>query len=520
MRTLKYFLIVVIVFFGYLAITDAVKGTNRSDDAEWFAQIWDYAIQNGDGRTVPATFDAIEQKHETIYIPALQKFLTHRRRTSPYRAKAIYTLHKLGSVNAENDFNLLLMDKTRFETQLWPSQTSEKFETLKYMHELKLKPGKIAIEEIKKDIFELDKMGYSDFVLRLIGGLKLHGVELTDEQRQMISEHISHNLRRFSSEDLIMSGIQLDWEEMFATQHKRKERHNPRFFEMYEIMLASLDEESRARFAEGYDANSDEKNDVNMFRTIMGATVGDKDAIDRIVNDLHYHLAYHCMPVSDLLPDEVLVAIFDFVAEQHNGFQPELLEEMDKRGYEQRVTTFLNECESIAREQIIEDCDDRLSVANVIGPLMYIDCGRYLDILSDLHEENPDNQYLARRIIQCLDMNRYMGEFPGMDEWIENNPEKLVLAIKTLLKAKKGIPPAQLKRDMEVGIIDNPISYYSISMATTAMLMLDKKTFNKHFGNPDSMYFTKTAFLVGNYFKTKWAYRKNQEVFYEKHGRR
>ncbi len=521
MRNLKIMFIVMVVFFGYLAISDAIK--SRPDDSEWFAQIWDYATESGDSRTVGATLEAIEKKREARFIPALERFITIRRYTSPFRAQAVYTLYKLGSSNTEKDFNRLLWDKTQFETELWPRQSLEKYEALKYMDELGVKLKPFAVEEVKKDILELDKLGYPDYVLKLMGGLKLHGVELTDEQKDMISEHISHNWRRVKPEILKMAGIQLDWDSMFAAQYKKEDKYRQKFLEICKLMLVSVDEESRARYAREYDADSDENNNVKMFRTIMGATVGNKDAIDRIVNDLHFHLAYHCMPVVDLLPDEVLLAFFTIWEKEHKSLGPELLEEMNKRGYRKRVNALLKDCENIARDRGIEKSGNPLSIANILGPLTQIDCGRYLDILSELLQENPDSQYLAGRIIQCIELSRYsneFGEFPGMDEWIEKNPEKLVMAIKTLLKAKKGMLPARIKRDMEVGLIDSPLSYHSISSATTAMLRLDEKTFNKHFGNPDKMYFTKSAFLVGNYFEAKWAYKKNQDKFYKRYERK
>lgn len=517
MRNLKILFIVIVVFFGGLAISDAVK--SRSDDSEWFAQIWDYAVESGDRHGVMETFTAIGLKHETRFIPALEKFLTCRRRTSPYRAQAIYTLNKVGGFNAEENFNLLLIDKTRFETQLWPNQSLEKYETLKYMHELGMKPGKYAIEEVKSDIFELDKLGWSDYVLKLMGGLKLHGVELSDEQKGMISEHISHNWRRIYSEDLKKAGIQLDWEGMFAAQYT-KDNYRQKFRNICELILTVSDEEQRKEFSKNINADSKEKRIVTVYKVIAGATVGNEDAINTMIDDMNFEYILYSKPVISLLPDSVLLVMLDCMQKQQRHGESNYLLELSKRGYHQKVDSFLNDCEALGRICKVGNYGDNVKLLNRIYPIMLFDCGRYLDILSDMHSETPDNQILARNIIQCIEMSRFSEGYPGMDEWIENNPEKLVLAIKTLLKAKKGISAEQLKRDMEVGLIDSPLDYHSINSATIAMLRLDEDTFNKHFGNPDRMYFTKSAFLVGNYFGAKWAYKKNQEKFYEKYGRR
>ncbi|MCD6218372.1 hypothetical protein J7L05_11030 [bacterium] len=519
MRNLKILFIVMVVFFGWLAISNAIK--SRPDDSEWFAQIWDYAVESGDRQTVRATLEAIEKKHETRFIPSLEKFLTYRRRTSPYRAQAIYTLYKVGGFNAEENFNLLLVDKTRFETQLWPNQSLEKYETLKYMHELGVKPGKYAVAEVKKDIFELDKLGFPDYVLKLMGGLKLHGVELTDEQKRMISKHTSNNWRRVKPDVLKMSGIQLDWDSMFAAQYKKENAYEQKFREICELLVTVSDEEQRKEFSKNINADSNEKRIVTVYKVIAGATVGNEDAINTMINNMNFEYIYHSKPVINLLPDNVLLPMFAYMQKQERPMDVYFLPELSKRGYYEIVDSFLDDCEAFGRKCKVDSYKDNMELLSGIYPIMLFDCGKYLDILSYQHQKNPDRQYLARNIIQCLEMSRYSGEFPGMDEWIENNPEKFVMAIKTLLRAKKQeISPAQLKRDMEVGVIESPLSYHSISSATTAMLRLDEKTFNKHFGNPDRMYFTKSAFLVGNYFGAKWAYKKNQEKFYKRYGRR
>jgi hypothetical protein len=506
-----------VVFFGYLAISDAIK--SRPDDSEWFAQIWDYAVESGDRQNVVDTFTVIGLKHETRFIPALEKFLTYRRRTSPCRAQAIYTLHKVGGYNAESDFNLLLIDKTRFETQLWPNQSLEKYESLKYMHELGMKPGKYAVEEVKKDILELDKQGLPDFVLKMIGGLKLHGVELSDEQKGVISEHISHNWRRVQPEVLKMSGIQLDWDSMFAAQYKKEKAFDQKFHEICELLITVSDEEQRKEFSKNINADSNEKRIVTVYKVIAGATVGNEDAINTIIGQMNFEYIYHSKSVINLLPDNVLLAMFAHLQKKERHGDAEILLELSKRGYHKKVDLFLQDCEVFGRNCKIDSYKGNMELLSGIYPIKLFDCGRYLDLLSDLHQENPDRKYLARNIIQCIERSRYSGEFPGMDEWIERNPEKLVMAIKTLLKAKRGVSsPAQLKRDMEVGLVDSPLNYHSISIATRAMLRLDEDTFNKHFSNPDRMYLTKSAFLVGNYFGTKWSYKKNQEKFYEKYG--
>ena len=257
-----------------------------------------------------------------------------------------------------------------------------------------------------------------------------------------------------------------------------------------------------------------------MHKIIAGATVGNEYAINIMIDKMYYEYIYYSKPVLNFLPDNVLLAMFDCMQKLKRHGDADSLLELSKRGYHQKVDSFLSDCEAFGRIHKTGSYKDNIKLSNTIYPIMLFDCGKYLDILSELHQENPDRQYLAGNIINCIEMSRYSGEFPGMDEWIEKNPEKLVLAIKTLLKAKKGISPEQLKRDMEVGLVDSPLNYYSISSATTAMLRLDEKTFNKHFSNPDSMYFTKSAFLVGNYFGAKWAYRKNQEKFYEQYKRK
>ena len=527
MRSFKIILIVLTLFFVSMAISEAAK--NKPDDSDWYAQIWDNAVEFDYSNQLLPIFKSIEHKNQKEFIPALDRFLTIRRRNSPHRAQAIYTLSKLGSKYSEEDFNLLLRDKTHFETELWPKELQEKYKALRDMSELDLSVSSKAVRVIKTDIATVLNLKYPFHAINLIAGLKLNGIEMTDKEKIQISDIASKHWRGIRPEELKLSGIQLDWQWMIQWELKNKEFYRRKTNEILNLMLISSDEELRKEYAIGLE-NEPLDNDqhlaklVNLYRRIAAATLGNEEAVQSLIENMHIRYFTYTEPVVDLLPDELLLAMlaFEDADPRHNDIR--FIVELMNRGYEKEVNDFLDNREKFARESYVSY--KRLEHRNpqpdqerirALFPIYKIDPNRYFNIVWDIFQENPQNRYFAQQFTEYRSFGRKFEESSERADWMIDNPEKLVMVIKFLLESKIPVT-AKMKRDQEVGLMVNSPDYGNHSMAVTAMIWLPESTFEENFSRLDRDVMTSSAYLVGNHFKAKWAYKKDQQKFHNRYG--
>ena len=523
MRNFKVVLIVLTLFFVGMAISDAAK--NKPDDSEWYAQIWDYAAETQNSYQLWSVFKTIELKDEKEYIPALDRFLTIRRRNTPHRAQAIYTLSKLGSKYCEEDFNLLLEDKSHFETMLWGRELNEKYEVLKYMNELDLSLSQNAIVEIKTDIAKVLLQKSPKHAIDLIAGLKLNGIELSDKEKKPVATECSAKWHNINPESLKQSGIQLDWESMFETEYAKPRNERFRIHDLYKLLLSSSDEKIRMKFASEWANDPDPGRLKVVYQHIMAASLGDEKAVNEIINKLNFEYIHYSEPVVDFLPDKLLLEMLSFMDARPERSDAPFIVELMNRGYENEVNDFLDNREKFARELYVsykpERGDYQLDGVRIgaLYPISQVDADRYFNILWDLFEENPQKRYFAKQFTQYPRNSRWQNEFPGGDGWMTDNPEKLASAIKLIMGSNR-MPADQIKRDREAGLGLNSKDYWENETAIVASLRLPESTFKKNFSEIDNETMTTSAYLVGNHFKAKWAYKKDQQRFYEMYGRK
>ncbi|MFH1515995.1 MAG: hypothetical protein ABIG42_11115, partial [bacterium] len=360
MRNFKIILIVLTLFFVGMAILEAAK--NKPDDSDWYAQIWDYASASRNPNQLWAVFKAIELKDEKEFVPALEKFLTIRRRNSPNRAQTIYTLNKLGSKNTDEDFNLLLQDKTHFSTELWPKELNEKYAALKYMNELGINISKNSVKVIKADIAVDLNLKYPFYAVNLVAGLKQNGIELSSDEKKIVEEECRKKWFGLDPEILRQSGLKPDWESITEEERMQNQNYKLRFDRFLSLILASSDEEARKRYTADMNKFPSKQRMTDVYKRIAAATLADDEAINYLTENMRFEFIYHSKPVYDLLPDQVLLKMLSFTEQNPDQSETAFLKELIKRGYEKEVYTFLDEREKVALETDF-DCEEHLAHA-------------------------------------------------------------------------------------------------------------------------------------------------------------
>ena len=518
MKTFNIILLIALGFLLALPSSNAQSTTNDSKYMQNYAFWWDNAVKNVDYQGLFYQFKAIEIKNQKEFGPALIKFI-QQRADKPWEhySLAIYTLAKLGNVkDAEKAFNTLLSkDYHSKANSVTMIPIREKRQALEYMLELGMKPSAGSVEEIKKEIAFLIKNKFPALVIDLAVPMKLHGHEITKEQKTTLAELITNKWRNVRPVDLMISGLHPDWEKMWISMGTS---FNPDGEILAQMSLLAANKDELRRISQ-LKLERPEHGDTyfDKSKPLFEASLGDKNAIKSLKDKMTAEQRHICNLAPDKLPDEILLQVMDTGSKQLSIIpETRLIAEVEKRGYKDAIREYVKHLEIVSSVDAIHGGKFPEEKIQAVWALSQYDVSKGLDALAKMFEKSPEDYYIATHITQ-FPMNSYFHINPdGWEKWFLENPETLAKAIKTVIEASNN--PDKLKMSYDsLGPTSADQIYHDKNYAYGAMMFLPEDIFNKYFAKLDSKYFTSSAYLAGRYFRAKWADPDDQESFYKKY---
>jgi hypothetical protein len=457
-------------------------------------------------------FKAIEVKNDKRFEEDLLEFIRIGNIYLTYKAEAIYALAKIGSKkDTQKLFNELLMA---------PAETpghgrAGKPLTLRYMKELGFKPSNDAIKAVKADITGFLKQKYPALALNLAAPLKLHGVDLSGDEKKQLAELVSNHWRNVDPDEMKIIGIQPDWETMFSSKDASVQHDD-----LMEFFIKNADLQTRRDSSKLFAKIPTKGGGSSRSKTIVDASANDKTAIETLLGKftLDHMMVINSAPSG--FSDEILIQTLQKSSDKYwLRLEKPIFDELKKRGRQDAIDTFVAQAKQDASVEMYKRSSRLIEEKKIYAAssIAQYDAGLALDLLSKQLEKYPNDSFVAYAIATIIFTADWPGmESPGWKEWVKKNPEKLAKAVKTLIDTSD---EKTLKKqyDAREGGFDEWTVNSHREVAFELMPFITDEMFNKYLADIESQKLTKSSYVVGNFFGAKWAREEDQESFYRKY---
>ena len=484
----------IILFFCGISFGGANQSKPHSH-----AEVWLSFKDNYQNMLVPL-FKAIEIKHDTRFKESLGELISKTSPLEPYLPMAIYTFAKVGGSGAADKFDKILKADVKFDKTEIEDQIETKDRALQYMHLLKLKPTKTAVEILKLQMMKLKE---PKSLLPFASYLKMDGVEFTSKEKDYLNRVITERWNGTSEQSIRILGIQPDWVKLFKTVRSIDKKN------LLSMLILCGNEKDRKAYAKTISDFPKVERGLAKQKLLLGASVGDKTAIKRLENSMTGDQAKFISSLPNLYPDGVLLKAEETIREYDNVISREnFLKEFERRGMQEILNKRLNEFKKLMQEIEKMEPSRRQKSYRAIIPFIKYKPGVYLDWLSGMLIKNPKEYGIATRLINTLNMPETgdISSQPEIEDWIRKNPEKIAKAIEVTLDIQRDIYSKASQEEMAkvYGLKPGFINQSRFRLKILPMLFLTDKVFEKYFSKIDERYLDESAILVKDYFGTDW----------------